>query len=94
MQEQCPIHDLVIKNTTNEAMYIGHTATYWDLTSNVPYYGTPSGFAAGHQYVQPIIWRGVKIYNNILKDIGLGGIQTSAIDQLEVYKNEVSNWAT
>jgi hypothetical protein len=87
------IHDLVIKNTTNEAMYIGHTATYWDLTSNVPYYGAPSGFAAGHQYVQPVIWRGVKIYNNLVKDIGLDGIQTAAVDQLEVYKNEVTNWS-
>lgn len=87
------IHDLVIKNTTNEAMYIGHTATYWDLTSNIPYYGAPSGFVAGHQYVQPIIWRGVKIYNNLVKDIGLDGIQTAAVDQLEVYNNEVSNWA-
>lgn len=87
------IHDLVIKNTTNEAMYIGHTATYWDLTSNVPYYGAPAGFTAGHQYVQPIMWQNVKIYNNLVKDIGLDGIQTSAIDRLEVFNNEVSNWA-
>ncbi|MBW8683568.1 right-handed parallel beta-helix repeat-containing protein [Chitinophaga rhizophila] len=87
------IHDLVIKNTTNEAMYIGHTATYWDLTSNVPYYGAPSGFVAGRQYVQPIIWQNVKIYNNFIENIGLDGIQTSAIDQLEVYNNEVTNWA-
>jgi hypothetical protein len=87
------IHDLLIKNTTNEAMYIGHTATYWDLTANAPYYGATSGFVAGHQYVQPVIWRNVKIYNNTIKDIGLDGIQTAAIDQLEVYNNEVTNWA-
>lgn len=88
------IHDVVIKNTTNEAMYIGHTATYWNLTANAPYYGDPSGFTAGQQYVQPIIWRNVKIYNNSVKDIGLDGIQTAAIDRLEVYNNEVTNWAT
>jgi len=87
------IHDLLIKNTTNEAMYIGHTATYWDLTSNVPYYGATSAFTPNHQYVQPIIWRNVKIYNNKVQDIGLDGIQTAAIDQLEVYNNEVTNWA-
>jgi len=29
-----------------------------------------------------------------VKNIGLDGIQTAAIDQLEIYKNEVSNWAT
>lgn len=87
------IHDLLIKNTTNEAMYIGHTATYWDLTANAPYYGATSGMSSSHQYVQPIIWRSVKIYNNTVQDIGLDGIQTAAIDQLEVYNNEVKNWA-
>lgn len=87
------IHDITIKGTTNEAMYIGHTATYWDLTANAPYYGSTSGMTSGHQYVQPIIWRTVKIYNNTCKDIGLDGIQTAAIDQLEVYNNQVTNWA-
>jgi hypothetical protein len=73
-------------------MYIGHTATYWDLTSNVPYYGATSGMVGGHQYVQPIIWRNVKIYNNKVQNIGLDGIQTAAADQMEVYNNEVTNW--
>lgn len=86
------IHDLLIKNTTNEAMYIGHTATYWDLTANAPYYGATSSFASGHEYVQPVIWRNVKIYNNKVQNIGLDGIQTAAIDQLEIFNNEVYNW--
>lgn len=88
------IHDLTINNTRNEAMYIGHTATYWDLTANVPYYGAPSGFAAGHTYVQPIKWYNVKIYTNLVQNSGLDGIQTAAIDKLEVYNNVVTNWAT
>jgi hypothetical protein len=87
------IHDVLIQNTTNEAMYIGHTATYWDLTANAPYYGATSAFTSGHQYVQPIIWRNVKIYNNKVNNVGLDGIQTAAIDQLEVYNNEVTAWA-
>jgi len=87
------IHNIIIKNTANEAMYIGHTATYWDLTANAPYYGATSGFTPGHEYVQPILWRNVKIYSNKVKDIGLDGIQTAAIDKLEVYLNDVSNWA-
>lgn len=87
------VHDVTIRYTENEAMYIGHTATWWDLTSNAPYYGATSAFASGHQYVQPIIWRNVKIYNNTIMSIGLDGIQTAAIDQLEIYNNEVKNWA-
>jgi hypothetical protein len=88
------IHGISINNTRNEAMYIGHTATYWDLTSWVPYYGTTAGMTAGHQYVQPIKWNGVKIYSNIVSNSGLDGIQTSAIDNLEINSNTVTNWAT
>lgn len=82
-----------VTNTQNEAMYIGHTATYYDLTINLSYYGTPGGFTAGHQYVQPIKWNNVKIYDNYVHDCGVDGIQTAAINNLEVFRNEVKNWA-
>jgi hypothetical protein len=88
------IHGISINNTRNEAMYIGHTATYWDLTAWIPYYGTTAGMAAGHTYVQPIKWSGVKIFSNVVSNSGLDGIQTSAIDNLEIYANTVTNWAT
>ena len=88
------IHDLTIMDTKNEAMYIGHTATYWDHTVNQPYYNSPSKFTPGHDYVQPIKWRNVKIYNNLVRNSGLDGIQTAAIDGLEIYNNEVTNWGT
>lgn len=87
------IYGCEISGTWNEAMYIGHTATYWDLTSNTSYYGASSGFTSGHQYVQPIKWYNVKIYNNYVHDGGADGIQTAAMDMVEVYKNEVKNWA-
>ncbi len=93
VMENLSIHHVEISGTHNEAMYIGHTATYWDLTANLSFYDDPSKFVAGHEYVQPIKWRNVKIYNNYVHDIGADGIQTSAIDALEVYNNEVTNWA-
>ncbi|WP_349317927.1 right-handed parallel beta-helix repeat-containing protein [Chitinophaga sp. MM2321] len=86
------IHDVSISGTNNEAMYIGHTATYWDLNANTSYYGDPSGFAASGNYVQPIKWHNVKIYNNDVSNGGADGIQTAAIDQLEIYNNSVTNW--
>lgn len=88
------IHDLTITDTKNEAMYIGHTATYWDHTLNQPFYQSPSRFAAGHDYVQPIKWENVRIYNNLVRNSGLDGIQTAAIDGLEIHNNEVTNWGT
>jgi hypothetical protein len=88
------IHDVTITGTKNEAMYIGHTATYWDHTLNQPYYGSPSKFTPGHDYVQPVKWQNVKIYNNLISNIGLDGIQTSAIDGLEIYNNEITHWGT
>ena len=86
------IHDVSISGTNNEAFYIGHTALYWNLTANAPYYGDPSGFTKGQQYVQPIKWRNVKIYNNDVSNGGADGIQTAAIDGLEVYNNTVTSW--
>jgi hypothetical protein len=88
------IHGISINNTRNEGMYIGHTASYWDLTSGVPYYGKTSGMTAGHNYVQPIKWSNVKIYSNVVMNTGLDAIQTAAIDRLEIYSNTVNNWAT
>lgn len=92
--EHLSIHNVEISNTHNEAMYIGHTATYWDLTAGLSYYGAPADFTPGHEYVQPIKWHDVKIYDNYVHDIGADGIQTAAIDRLEIYNNEVTNWAT
>ncbi|RQO75558.1 hypothetical protein DBR43_09475 [Pedobacter sp. KBW06] len=92
--EELSIHDVMIDRTKNEAMYIGHTATYWNLTSGEPFYLDPSKFIPGKEYVQPIKWEKVKIYNNKVQNSGYDGIQTAAIDQLEVYNNTVINWAT
>ena len=92
--ENLLIHDVSITGTYNEAMYIGHTATYWNLTANAPYYGDPAAMVPGQEYVVPIKWHNVKIYNNTISNIGKDGIQTAAIELLEVYGNEVSNWAT
>ncbi len=86
------IHDLIIDGTSNEGMYIGHTATYWNMTTSQPYYSVPPSSLIGVDYVQPLKWRGVKIYNNLLKNIGADGLQTAAIDQLEIYNNEITNW--
>ncbi|HVI45288.1 MAG TPA: right-handed parallel beta-helix repeat-containing protein [Chitinophaga sp.] len=90
--ENLSIHDVTVQGTNNEAMYIGHTALYWNLTANTPYYGATAGFVPGQEYVQPIKWRNVKIYNNIVQNIGADGIQTAASDKLEIYGNTVVNW--
>lgn len=88
------IHDLTVTGTKNEGMYVGHTATYWDHTLNQPFYSSPSKFIAGHEYVQPVKWQNVKIYNNLVSNTALDGIQTAAIDGLEIYNNEVTQWGT
>jgi hypothetical protein len=90
--ENLSIHDMSIIGTQNEAMYIGHTANYWNLETTVSYSALPAGASLGALYVQPIKWRNVKIYNNLVKDAGSDGIQTAAIDGLELYNNEITNW--
>lgn len=90
--ENLSIHDVSVSGTNNEAMYIGHTATYWNLSTGTSVYSLPAGTSLGSVYIQPIRWRNVKIYNNVIKNIGADGLQTAAIDQLEIYNNDISNW--
>jgi hypothetical protein len=95
--ENFEFYNLDISNTYNEAMYIGPTATYWNIQTNAPYYpSSPTDTTASSNptvYKQPIKLRNVNIHDNNVHDIGNDGIQT-AIDNLEVYDNEVANWAT
>ena len=88
-------YNLDIYNTYNEGMYVGHTATYWNIGNNSPLYPGPKDPVPDPNiYKRPIKLRNVKIHDNYLHDIGNDGIQTAAIDNLEVYNNEIFNWAT
>lgn len=84
-------YSLTIQDTQNEGIYIGHTATYWNIDTWSPVY---SGTINTTTMKQPIKLRNVRIFNNKLVNIGNDGIQTAAIDNLKVYDNEVINWAT
>jgi hypothetical protein len=91
------IHDVDMYNTFNEGIYIGHTATYWDIQTNQPYYpSNPSDLTAQNnpaRYKIPTKLSDVKIYNNYLHTIGNDAIQTAATDDLEIYNNEITDWA-
>jgi hypothetical protein len=86
-----------IYNTFNEGMYIGHTAAYWNIVTNQPYYPSgPSDNTAQSDpatYKRPLKLRTVRIFDNVLDSIGNDGIQCAAIDDLEVFNNEITDWA-
>lgn len=91
--ENLSIHDVEIYGAVGEAMYLGHTSLWWGWDEN------GRGYNAGakptnpaHTYVIPIRWKHVKIYNNYVHHLGYDGIQASAMDQLEIYDNEVANF--
>lgn len=86
-------HDFEVYGTLHEGLYIGHTATYWDLTANAPFYNDPSTMDPTHKYVEPLKLRNVKIFNGHVHDVGYDGIQTAACDNIEIYKNIVENYA-
>jgi hypothetical protein len=88
--ENFEFYNLDIFNTYNEAMYIGHTATYWNLATSQPVY---SGTINPNTMKQPIKLRNVKIHHNTIHDIHNDAIQTAAIDNLQVYDNAITNWA-
>jgi len=83
-------YNLDIGFTHTEGMYIGHTATWWNIKTNQPYYsGTPTDL---NTYKQPSKLSNVIIRNNYVHDCEFDGIQCAAIDGLQVYGNEVVNW--
>jgi hypothetical protein len=92
-------HDFIVDNPFNEGMYLGHTATYWNLTKGRPYYGVygdtgNSDWYPTDTYVQPILWEGVEVYNYIVKNSGKDGVQIAAANNIKVFQGEVTNWAS
>lgn len=87
-------YNLDIYNTYNEAMYIGHTGSYWNIQNKTPLYPHPNEPVPDQKvYKRPIKLRNVRIHHNRVHGSGGDGIQTAAIDNLEVYNNEVFDWA-
>lgn len=90
--ENFEFYNLDIRGTYTEGLYVGHTGTWWNISTNQPYYsGTPTDL---NTYKQPVKLKNVVIRNCYLEGCGLDGIQTSAIDGLQIYDNEVVNWGT
>lgn len=93
--ENLSIHNVIITNVSTEAMYIGHTAVWWGWDeAGKGYNAGAKPDNQGHTFVMPIKWKNVKIYQNHISNPGYDGIQASAIDQLEIYENEVACFGT
>lgn len=93
--ENLSIHNVIITNVSTEAMYIGHTAVWWGWNdAGKGYNAGAKPDNPGHTYVMPVKWKNVKIYQNHISDSGYDGIQASAMDQLEIYENEITNFGT
>jgi len=87
-------HSIDITDTYNEGMYIGHTATYWNINTNAPAYPAPSDTYQNDvsTYKQPTILKNVSIYNCKVHGVYNDAIQTAAINGLKMYNNEVWDW--
>lgn len=88
--ENLSIHDVEINGVVGVGMYLGHTALWWGWDENGRGYnpGTDLNNPA-HTYAKPLRWKNIKVYRNYVYHVGWDGIQASAVDQLEIYENEV-----
>lgn len=84
-QRNTIFHDNYIHDTYGEGMYIGHSFyTGYTLTCD-----GESKLTFPHEI------KGLKVYNNILKNNGYDGIQIcSAVENTEVYNNSIYNYGT
>ncbi|MFC5469026.1 choice-of-anchor Q domain-containing protein [Cohnella suwonensis] len=80
VQRNTVIHDNYIHNTGGEGMYIGH-------------YAYASGYATSCGKLWPHALEGLEVYDNVIKDTKLDGLQISAATQgVKVYGNEIENY--
>lgn len=78
--------------TYNEAAYIGHTSSYWNIITNQPYYPGPNDKVDTTIYKRAIRLNNVKFYKNKMDSIGNDGAQFAAINNLKVYNNVITGW--
>lgn len=84
-QRNTIIRDNYIHDTFGEGMYIGHSFyTGYTITCN-----------GVDKKVYPHEIKGLKVYNNLIENVGYDGIQVcSAVDDTEVYNNNIINYGT
>lgn len=93
------VHDIHLRDTGNEAMYIGDTAIYYDIsgpshivwqppTVSTPFPSDPSNFKRVLKYTDMVI------YNININGSGNDALQFANIDGLEIYDCVINNWAT
>lgn len=84
-QRNTIIRDNYIHDTYGEGMYLGHSFyTGYTITCD-----------SENKKVFPHEIKGLKVYNNLLENIGYDGIQVcSAVDDTEVYNNRIYNYGT
>ncbi|MEI6143483.1 MAG: choice-of-anchor Q domain-containing protein [Mariniphaga sp.] len=84
-QYQTIIHDNYVHDTGGEGLYIGHS-----------FYGGITNNCDGQDVTLiPGVLKGVRIYNNMLDNIGWDGLQvSSATEDCEIYGNKVTNYGT
>lgn len=84
-QRNTIIRDNYIHDTYGEGMYIGHSF----------YTGYTIKCNDESKLVYPHEIKGLKVYNNLLKNIGYDGIQVcSATENTEIYNNQIFNYGT
>lgn len=87
-------YDLHVIGTYNEAMYIGHTASYWNINNNTPLYPGPSDPTPDPAiYKRPLKLINVNIHDIFIDSIGNDALQTAAIDSLHVYNMHITRYA-
>lgn len=92
--ENFTFKNLEITGASLEAMYIGDTSGYYDLTDKKQVYITPDQFDPTHTYVEQRLLGKVTISDVYVHNVGWDGIQTAAIADLTINNCEVTNWAT
>lgn len=89
------IDHVLVQGTWNEGMYLGHSATFWNINTNAPAY--PNAWDAPLDpaiYKVPIRINNLNVHHNLVRSTGADGIQIANCDNIEINNNELDDIAT
>lgn len=91
------IQNCFFTDSWNEMCYLGHTAEFWNIVTNAPYYGANDADLTGRSdtttYKEVLYWDTVLFINNNLDQCGGDAVQFSHITWVECYGNRIKHWA-
>lgn len=92
--ENIQIDNVIVENSYNEAMYLGNTFPYFNITTGAAYYPAAGEVPNPAIYQKPLALTNLKVFNCLIKNAGADGVQIARAIGVEAYKIRIESAGT